>query len=60
MPPGSAKKKDVHYVQGPYINYDGDFNENLTEKKESASFEAISRLSQVAQLLERREFMLEL
>ena len=60
MPPGSAKKKDGHYVQGSYINYDGDFNENLTEKKESASIEAISRLSQVAQLLERREFMLEL
>ena len=38
----------------------GDVHENLTEKLDSASFQTTSRLSQVAHLLKRREFTLEL
>ena len=60
MPPRSAKKSSgtTYRDETKLRNYDGDVNENLAGK-DSASFQAISRLSQVAQLLKRREFWLE-
>ena len=38
----------------------GIIHENVTEEIDSASFQPISRLSHIALLLKRREFMLEL
>ena len=47
-------------IIGTLRSDNGNVHESVTEKIDSASFQPISRFSQVGLLLKRREFMLEL
>ena len=53
----AQKRPCLSCLIGTLRSDNGDVHENLAEKIDSASFQTISRLSQVAQLLKRREFM---